>query len=53
MHRNAWEAVSEQPPAAFVELDELHGSEVAGGVEAEGVSADVAEKVEDIHFSLS
>jgi len=50
---HAGKMVLEQPSPPWLDLNELHGSEVARGVKAEGVSADVAEKVEGIHFLLS
>jgi hypothetical protein len=49
MQWDAGKLVGEQSSPMLVDLDELHGSEPAGGVEADGMTADVAEEVEDIH----
>ncbi len=50
MDGDSWEMMGEQSAPAWLNLDELHNSEAAGGFEADGVAADVAEKVEDIHL---
>jgi hypothetical protein len=47
MHRDAREATAEEGAPAFIDLDELHGTEPAGGMESEGVSADAGEQVGD------
>jgi hypothetical protein len=46
---NAWEVMGEQPLAYWVDLDELHDIKTASGSKADGVPADVAKKVDDIH----
>jgi hypothetical protein len=51
MHRDAGKVATEQPAPSRLDLDKLDGAEAANGVEAEGVPADVAEEVEDIHGS--
>jgi hypothetical protein len=49
---NAGEMVGDEALSSRLNLDKLHDIEPAGGSEAEGVTADVAEKVEDIHNLL-
>lgn len=52
MQRDAREAVREQSSSPFVDLDELDCSEIARGVQAKGVAADVTKEVDDIHGSV-
>lgn len=49
---DAGEQMGKETLPAGLDLDELHGAEIARGVEAKGVTADIAEKVEDIHNSI-
>jgi hypothetical protein len=50
MQRDSGKVVREKPSPAWLDLDKLDGSVSACGVEAECVSADVAEKIEHIHL---
>src|SRR4051812_14390132 len=53
MQGDSGEVVRKQSPACGIDLNELHNSESAGGLQAASVAADVAEKVEDIHARLA